>query len=59
MFLNYIQNAYFHKKMSDLFGVPFFDNVFSPKGAQKNSQKWGVWEVCGGLGGVGFRGLGV
>ena len=39
-------------KMNDLFGGAFFGNVFSPKGAQKNSQKWGVW------GGIGVRGLG-
>jgi len=30
-------------------GGAFFENVFLPKGAQKNSQIWGVW-------GVGFGG---
>jgi len=36
---------------TDLFLDAFFGNVFPPKGAEQNSQKWGVW-------GGGFRGLG-
>ena len=32
-------------------GGAFFENVFSAKGAQKNSQKWGAW---GGLRGLGL-----
>ena len=26
-------------------GGAFFEHVFSPKGAPKNSQEWGVWGV--------------
>jgi len=34
-------------EIADLLGGDFFENVFPPKGAQKDSQKCGVW---GGLG---------
>jgi len=30
-----------------ILGCAFFENVFSPKGTQKNSQKLGVWEFKG------------
>jgi len=36
------------------FGGAFFENVFSPKGAKKNSQN-GMWGSLGVRGWVGFR----
>ena len=39
-------------------GNAIFENVFSLKSAPKNSQKWGVREVCGVGGWGGGRGLG-
>ena len=48
-------------QMTDFVLGALFENVFSPKGAQNNSQKWGVWGVWGGLrgGGMGFRVYGI
>ena len=48
----------FPTQMTGFFLGAFFENVFYPKGAPKNSSKWGVWGVWGvgvRVQGLGFR----